>query len=228
MNDGRVDALGRLWAGTIAVADDGGPVPGGGALYRLDPDLDGDDSPHRRDALQRHGLEPRRADLLLRGLGERRHRRPRLRPRRGHARAAAARRRDRPAQRASPTACASTPPGRCGRPYGGRARSAATRPDGVLDRAIRLPVTQPTSCTFAGDVLVITTAWHRLSAQRTRARAARRRPLRMLRRACAAVPSTASAGDRSRASGISDAWRATKWGSTTPTPSTAESTSWST
>ena len=38
-------------------------------------------------------------------------------------------------------------------------------PDGALDRAIRLPVTQPTSCTFAGDVLVITTAWHRLSAQ---------------------------------------------------------------
>ena len=38
-------------------------------------------------------------------------------------------------------------------------------PDGVLDRTVRLPVTQPTSCIFAGDaldVLVITTAWHRL------------------------------------------------------------------
>ena len=38
-------------------------------------------------------------------------------------------------------------------------------PDGRLDRTIRLPVTQPTSCAFAGaglDVLVITTAWHRL------------------------------------------------------------------
>lgn len=38
-------------------------------------------------------------------------------------------------------------------------------PAGVLGRTIRLPVTQPTSCTFAGpglDVLMITSAWHLL------------------------------------------------------------------
>src|SRR5579862_3236429 len=39
VNDGRCDALGRLWAGSIAVAAGGGPVRGGGALHRLDPDL---------------------------------------------------------------------------------------------------------------------------------------------------------------------------------------------
>ena len=45
------------------------------------------------------------------------------------------------------------------------ARDGRYTPDGALDRVVRLPVTQPTSCAFAGDVLVITTAWHRLSAQ---------------------------------------------------------------
>ena len=35
MNDGRCDAAGRFWAGTMAEAR----TPGAGALYRLDPDL---------------------------------------------------------------------------------------------------------------------------------------------------------------------------------------------
>ena len=42
-------------------------------------------------------------------------------------------------------------------------------PEGILERTLRTPVSQPTSCTFAGaalDVLVVTSAWHRLTPQR--------------------------------------------------------------
>lgn len=35
-NDGKVDALGRLWIGTLLNAQDGSVVPGAGSLYRLD------------------------------------------------------------------------------------------------------------------------------------------------------------------------------------------------
>lgn len=35
-NDGKVDALGRLWIGTLLNGEDGSVVPGAGSLYRLD------------------------------------------------------------------------------------------------------------------------------------------------------------------------------------------------
>lgn len=35
-NDGKVDALGRLWIGTLLNAEDGSVVPGAGSLYKLD------------------------------------------------------------------------------------------------------------------------------------------------------------------------------------------------
>lgn len=34
-NDGKIDAYGRLWIGTVLHDDKGGVVPGGGALYKL-------------------------------------------------------------------------------------------------------------------------------------------------------------------------------------------------
>jgi sugar lactone lactonase YvrE len=36
VNDGKCDALGNLWAGSIQLAGDGDPVPGGSAPHRLD------------------------------------------------------------------------------------------------------------------------------------------------------------------------------------------------
>jgi sugar lactone lactonase YvrE len=38
LNDGKCDALGRFWAGTIGVGEDGLAVADAGSLYRLDPD----------------------------------------------------------------------------------------------------------------------------------------------------------------------------------------------
>src|SRR5699024_1999680 len=35
-NDGKVDAMGRLWIGTLLNAEDGSVVPGAGSLYKLD------------------------------------------------------------------------------------------------------------------------------------------------------------------------------------------------
>ena len=164
LNDGRVDALGRLWAGTVAVAPDGGPVAGGGALYRLDPDLsvtmvrsgvtlsNGMDwSPDGRtfyyvDSAS-GGIDAYDFDLDAGTLGPPR-RVVEIDPRSGFA------------------------DGMCVDAAGalwtavwGTGEVRRYTPDGALDATIRLPVSQPTSCAFAGDVLVITTAWHRLSSQ---------------------------------------------------------------
>lgn len=37
-NDAKIDALGRLWIGTLLNADDGSVVPGAGSLYKLEND----------------------------------------------------------------------------------------------------------------------------------------------------------------------------------------------
>jgi len=164
MNDGRCDALGRLWAGTIAVDAHGGPVTGGGTLYRLDPDLtvtpvrsgvtlsNGMDwSPDGRtfyyvDSAS-GGIDAYDFDLEAGALGPPR-RAVEIDPGSGFADGMCV-----DADGALWTAVWGT----------GEVRRYT--PDGALDRAIGLPVSQPTSCAFAGDVLVITTAWHRLSAQ---------------------------------------------------------------
>ena len=60
-NDGACDAAGRLWVGTMAL-DERSPA---GALYRVDPDLQRDDHPHRDHDLERARLEPVGDTLLL-------------------------------------------------------------------------------------------------------------------------------------------------------------------
>ncbi len=162
MNDGRADALGRMWAGTIAVADDGGPVAGAGTLYRLDPDLtltavlggitlsNGMDwSPDGRTffyvdsasgGIDAYDFEeaagtlsrPRRVVEIDGGFAD--------------------------------GMCVDAD-GALWTAVWGTGEVRRYTPDGALDRAISLPVSQPTSCAFADDVLVITSAWHRLSEQ---------------------------------------------------------------
>jgi sugar lactone lactonase YvrE len=168
MNDGKCDARGRFWAGTVGVAEGGGPVPGGGALYRLEPGGEAtvartgvtlsngmDWSPDGRAFYyidsRAGGIDAHAFDLDTGELGA-----PRrvvelgLTPEAGFADGMCV-----DADGALWTAVWGT----------GEVRRYTPR--GALDRTIRLPVTQPTSCTFAGDdldVLVITTAWHLLSA----------------------------------------------------------------
>jgi sugar lactone lactonase YvrE len=166
INDGKCDALGRLWAGSIGVAGDGVFVRGAGSLYRLDPGggvavartglslANGMDwSPDGRafyfiDSVL-GGIDAHAFDLEAGVLG--------------------------PPHRVvdidldiavgfADGMCVDADGGIWTAVWGAGEVRRYT-PAGVLDRAIGLPVTQPTSCTFAGpglDVLVITSAWHRL------------------------------------------------------------------
>lgn len=167
LNDGRCDALGRFWAGSVGIAADGNAAAGSGGLHRLDADgsvttaLRGlslangmDWSPDGRtfylidslsggiDAFEFHplgGLGPRRraVDLGLRS-GE------------GFADGLCV----------DADGCLWTA-------VWGRGEVRRYTPGGALDRTVAVPVSQPTSCVFAGpalDVLVITSAWHRLTA----------------------------------------------------------------
>jgi sugar lactone lactonase YvrE len=170
LNDGRCDALGRFWSGTVGVRADGLAADGAGALYCLEPDrsvrrvLGGvslsnglDWGPDGRTLYyvdsRSGGIDAFPFDLETGTLGERR----------------------RVVELGlSPTAgfvdglCVDTDGGIWAAVWGaGEVRRY--RPDGRLDQTIELPVSQPTSCVFAGadlDVLVITSARRGLAPER--------------------------------------------------------------
>jgi sugar lactone lactonase YvrE len=162
MNDGKCDALGRLWAGTVGINERGLAAEGAGALYCLETDrrvrraLDGvslsngmDWSPdggtfYYVDSLS-GGIDAFEFDLSSGTLANRR----------------------RIVELEFPPEigfvdgmCVDTDGGIWAAVWGaGEVRRYS--PAGDRDRTVRLPVTQPTSCVFAGeslDVLVITTA----------------------------------------------------------------------
>jgi len=162
MNDGRCDALGRFWAGTVGVNEHGLAAEGAGALYCLEPDgtvrrvLDGvslsnglDWSPDGRrlyyvDSLA-GGIDAYDFDLASGELGER-----------GRV------------VELGPAAETGFVDGICVDADGclwaavwGAGEVRRYTPAGELDRVVAVPVSQPTSCVFAGeslDVLVITSA----------------------------------------------------------------------
>jgi sugar lactone lactonase YvrE len=162
MNDGKCDALGRFWAGTLGVNEHGLAAEGAGALYCLDPDgrlrriLEGvslsngmDWSPDGRTFYyidsRSGGIDAFAFDLAGGTLGSRRRVVDLgLPPEAGFA----------------DGMCVDTDGGLWTAVWGtGEVRRYT--PAGELDRIVRLPVTQPTSCVFAGDalhVLVVTTA----------------------------------------------------------------------
>jgi sugar lactone lactonase YvrE len=166
MNDGRCDALGRFWVGTVGLADDGRAARGEGSLQRLDPDgsvtlawsgatlANGMDwSPDARTLYfvdsATGGIDAFPYDAPSGTLG---------RPRR--------------AIEIGLEMAAGFADGMCVDADGaiwtavwGVGEVRRYTPDGRLDRTLRLPVSQPTSCAFAGeqlDVLAITSAWHGL------------------------------------------------------------------
>jgi sugar lactone lactonase YvrE len=167
MNDGRCDALGRFWAGTVGVNERGLAAERAGSLYCLETDgqvrrvLDGvslsnglDWSPDGRtfyyvDSLA-GGIDAFEFDLSSGALSGRR----------------------RVVELGFPAEvgfvdgiCVDADGGLWAAIWGlGEVRRYT--PDGELDASIRLPVSQPTSCVFAGDaldVLVITSARRGLS-----------------------------------------------------------------
>jgi sugar lactone lactonase YvrE len=162
MNDAKCDALGRLWAGTVGVGDDGLAVPGAGALYCLDPGgglrrvVEGvslsngmDWSPdggtfYYVDSLS-GGIDAFDFDLESGALAGRRRLVDLGFP---------------PLTGFVDGLCVDTD-GCLWAAVWGTGEVRRYTPAGELDRALRLPVTQPTSCVFAGealDVLVITSA----------------------------------------------------------------------
>lgn len=166
LNDGKCDALGRFWAGTIRVGDDGIAVAGGGSLYRLE--LDGSVTRCLTATTISNGM-----DWSLDGAtfyyvdsatgtidafdfelatGELRRRRPVVTI---------------PKHDGFADGLCIDADGCIWTAVWGSSEVRRYTPSGAIDRIVRLPVTQPTSVIFAGeqlDVLVITTASHRLNA----------------------------------------------------------------
>ena len=166
LNDGKCDALGRLWAGTIGVGEDGLATAAGGALYRLDVDgsvicvlpgttlsngmdwsLDGgtffyvDSGTGTIDAfdfdLLDGALRRRRAIIEI------------------------------PSEQGFADGICLDVDGCVWAAVWGASEVRRYTPAGDLDRTVPLPVSQPTSVIFAGenlDVLVITSASRLLSA----------------------------------------------------------------
>ena len=149
MNDGGCDPQGRFWCGTMAYD----VHPGGGSLYRVEPDGSVRDGARRRDDLERPRLvsptaPPRStstrwptastASRSTAASGE-----------------LAERRRFAEIESTSdcPTASPSTPRAGSGSPSGTAARCAATRPTGALDAVVPLPCGRVTACAFGGDDL---------------------------------------------------------------------------
>jgi sugar lactone lactonase YvrE len=162
MNDGRCDARGRFWAGTVGVREDGLAADRAGALYVLEPDGDVrralggvslsnglDWSPDGRTFYfvdsRSGGIDAFAFELASGELSGRR------------------RLVDlgvRPEVAFVDGICVDTDGGVWAAVWGAGEVRRYT-PAGDLDATIAVPVSQPTSCTFAGDgldVLVITSA----------------------------------------------------------------------
>lgn len=162
MNDGKCDALGRFWAGTVGVDERGLAADGAGALYCLDPDrrlrriLEGvslsngmdwspDDGTFYFIDSRSGGIDAFEYDLALGALTSRRRVVELGFP---------------PEVGFADGMCVDADGGLWTAIWGtGEVRRYT--PAGELDTIVNLPVTQPTSCVFAGDtldVLVVTTA----------------------------------------------------------------------
>jgi sugar lactone lactonase YvrE len=166
LNDGRCDALGRFWAGSVGIAADGNAAAGSGGLHRLDADgsvtavLDGlslangmDWSPDGCTFYLIDSLSGT-IDAFDFDLEE-----GRLANRRGVVELGLSR-----GQGFADGMCVDAD-GCLWTAIWGAGEVRRYTPDGALERTLALPVSQPTSCAFAGaalDVLVITSAWHRL------------------------------------------------------------------
>jgi sugar lactone lactonase YvrE len=162
MNDGKCDALGRFWAGTVGVDEAGLAAEGAGALYSLGPDgallrvLDGVSLSNGMDWSPDGGtfyfIDSRSGGIdafdfdVAHGTLRNRRRAVDL----GFA----------PEVAFADGMCVDVDGGLWTAVWGtGEIRRYT--PVGELDRTVPLPVTQPTSCVFAGDaldVLVVTTA----------------------------------------------------------------------
>jgi len=168
MNDGKCDALGRFWAGTVGVRADGLAAEGAGSLYCLETDgrvrraladvslsngLDWspDGATFYYVDSRAAGIDAFAFDLSSGELADRR----------------------RVVELGLPPELAFVD-GMCVDTDGclwaavwGTGEVRRYTPEGELDRTIGVPVTQPTSCAFAGgalDVLVITSARRGLPA----------------------------------------------------------------
>ena len=168
LNDGKCDALGRFWAGTVGVRPDGLAAEGAGSLYCLEPDgrvrrvlgdvslsngLDWspDGGTFYYVDSRAGGIDAFAFELSTGELADRR----------------------RVVQLGLPPEVAFVD-GMCVDADGclwaaiwGTGEVRRYTPAGELDRTIDVPVTQPTSCVFAGDaldVLVITSARRGLAA----------------------------------------------------------------
>ena len=155
LNDGKVDAKGRLWAGTMPM--DGASATG--ALYRLDPDLawrtqdsgyqvtNGPAFSQAQDRLY-HADSPRRVVYRfdLDEAGRLSGKAPFIRF---------------PEDWGSPDGMTVDARGGLWVAHWGGGRLSRFDPDGALDRTIALPASQITSCAFAGprlDRLFVTSA----------------------------------------------------------------------
>jgi D-xylonolactonase len=155
LNDGKVDPAGRLWAGTM----DNAEQAASGSLYRLDPDrswrrMDQGYRVTNGPAFSPDGRTLYHSDSALRcvyrfdlapdgGLGERE-----VFIRFGEA-------------DGYPDGMTTDAEGGLWIAHWGGSRVSRFTPDGRLDRAIPVPVSQPTSCVFAGpdlDRLFVTSA----------------------------------------------------------------------
>ena len=166
LNDGKCDALGRFWAGTVGVGDDGLAVGGAGSLYRLE--LDGSVSRCLTGTTISNGMDwsPDGAtfyyvdsgtgtidafDFEL-ATGELRRRRAIVAI---------------PKEEGFADGLCVDADGCVWTAVWGASEVRRYTPSGSIDQRVSVPVTQPTSVIFAGehfDVLVITSARHLLSA----------------------------------------------------------------
>jgi len=167
MNDGKCDVAGRFWAGTVGVREDGLAAEGAGSLYCLEPggrvrrvvegvslsngmdwSLDGRTF-YYVDSRER-GIDEYAFDIETGTLGDRRRLVDLELP---------------PEVAFVDGICLDADGGVWAAIWGAGEVRRYTR-SGDLDTAVRVPVSQPTSCVFAGDdldVLVITSARRGLS-----------------------------------------------------------------
>lgn len=148
MNDGKCDSSGRFWAGTMAFD----PVPGAGALYRLDSD--GRVTTVLENVTISNGLDWSPDERLMYYIdspelrvdvfdhdpdtGAVENRRPLL---------------DTPAELGVPDGMTLDADGFLWVAFYGGGRVRRYAPDGALERELMLPVAYTTSCAFGGEAL---------------------------------------------------------------------------